>query len=400
MMCQRIGRWPISTIGLGRTLVSSLSRCRCRRPATPPSCPALLPRPAAHRERRLPVAARAARVLLRALGSRQVAWARVRPPHDGGAQPERIDLAAFQQLMASTYGANDAARGVPATVAWLAEEVGELAQAVRKGTARAAARVRRRLAWLASLANQVGIDLADAAGRYAEGCPRCGAIPCTCRHDRRLATPTAGRPSTAEQLGDLHGVERGALAEVVVADEQGQAAAAVDALVAGGSDRRSRGRCRRPAAASGCRSARRRAPRPAARSPARRTAARANSALIDSEWPVNTGTRTHVPDTARSGMSRILRLSLRSFCSSSVSNEPSSTSLPASGRTLKAIGRANFSGSGNTTAAPSWVSSAAPVDDLADLLVELVDAGRARRPRRPGRCWRRGARARPRRAAA
>ena len=53
-------------------------------------------------------------------------------------------------------------------------------------------------------------------------------------------------------------------------------------------------------AGSGCRSARRRAPRPAARWPARPRAAGANSALIDSEWPVKTGTRTHVPDTARS----------------------------------------------------------------------------------------------------
>ena len=91
-------------------------------------------------------------------------------------------------------------------------------------------------------------------------------------------------------------------------------------------------------------------------------------------------------------MPRILRLSLRSFCSSSVSNEPSSTSLPANGSTLKAIGLANFSGAGNATAAPSWVSSRGPVDDLADLLVELVDAGEPGARRRPGRCWRSGAR--------
>ena len=86
---------------------------------------------------------------------------------------------------------------------------------------------------------------------------------------------------------------------------------------------------------------------------------RANVAFSDSEWPANTGTRTHVTDTARSGMPRILRLSLRSFCSSSVSDDPSSTRLPANGSTLKAIGRANVCGSGNRTAAPSWVSSAA-----------------------------------------
>ncbi len=73
-----------------------------------------------------------------------------------------MDLGAFQQLMESTYGANDRERGVPATVAWLAEEVGELAQAVRKGTrAEQEHEFGDVLAWLASLANQVGVDLAD-----------------------------------------------------------------------------------------------------------------------------------------------------------------------------------------------------------------------------------------------
>ena len=51
---------------------------------------------------------------------------------------------------------------MPATVAWLAEEVGELAQAVRKGTrAEQEHEFADVLAWLASLANQVGIDLDD-----------------------------------------------------------------------------------------------------------------------------------------------------------------------------------------------------------------------------------------------
>jgi len=36
-------------------------------------------------------------------------------------------------------------------------------------------------AWLASLASLEGIDLAEAAQKYAEGCPRCGSIPCSCR---------------------------------------------------------------------------------------------------------------------------------------------------------------------------------------------------------------------------
>ena len=92
-----------------------------------------------------------------------------------------MDLAAFQQLMADTYGERDRARGVPATIAWLTEELGELAQAVRKGDRAAQVHeVGDVLAWLASLAGQLGIGLAVAAARYAGGCPRCGAVPCTC----------------------------------------------------------------------------------------------------------------------------------------------------------------------------------------------------------------------------
>jgi NTP pyrophosphatase (non-canonical NTP hydrolase) len=92
-----------------------------------------------------------------------------------------MDLAAFQQLMADTYGERDRARGVAATVAWLTEELGELAQAVRKGDrAQQVHELGDVLAWLASLAGQLGIDLDEAAARYAAGCPRCGALPCTC----------------------------------------------------------------------------------------------------------------------------------------------------------------------------------------------------------------------------
>ena len=102
---------------------------------------------------------------------------------------------------------------------------------------------------------------------------------------------------------------------------------------------------------------------------------RSKAALIDSEWPVNTGTRTHVPDTGRSGSSRILRLSLRSFCSSSVSPEPSSTSLPAKGSTLKAIGPGNFCGRRELDGVAVVGEGGGAVDHLADLLVELVHAG-------------------------
>ena len=66
-------------------------------------------------------------------------------------------------------------------VAWLAEELGELAQAVRKGSPEQQQHeLGDVLAWLASLANQLGLSLEEAAGRYAHGCPTCGRLPCAC----------------------------------------------------------------------------------------------------------------------------------------------------------------------------------------------------------------------------
>jgi NTP pyrophosphatase (non-canonical NTP hydrolase) len=91
------------------------------------------------------------------------------------------DLCDLQRSMQAIYGERDRARGVPATVAWLTEEVGELARAVRKGTVdEQVHELGDVLAWLASLANQLGISLDDAVTRYASGCPRCRATPCAC----------------------------------------------------------------------------------------------------------------------------------------------------------------------------------------------------------------------------
>jgi NTP pyrophosphatase (non-canonical NTP hydrolase) len=92
-----------------------------------------------------------------------------------------MELAAFQDLMARTYGARDTARGVPSSVAWLVEEVGELSQALRKGDADAQLHeIGDVLAWLASITEQQGLSLEDAAARYADGCPRCRTLPCDC----------------------------------------------------------------------------------------------------------------------------------------------------------------------------------------------------------------------------
>ena len=83
--------------------------------------------------------------------------------------------AEFQQLIESTYGRNDRQRGVPATVAWLAEEVGELAQAVRKGTPERAARTSSPTSWPGSprWPTRSASTWRDAVDRYADGCPRC-----------------------------------------------------------------------------------------------------------------------------------------------------------------------------------------------------------------------------------
>jgi NTP pyrophosphatase (non-canonical NTP hydrolase) len=92
-----------------------------------------------------------------------------------------MDIGDLQDVIERTFGERDRARGTPSTVAWLAEEIGELAQAVRKGT------VEQQLhefgdvlAWVATLANQMHIDLNAAVQRYVDGCPRCHALPCAC----------------------------------------------------------------------------------------------------------------------------------------------------------------------------------------------------------------------------
>ena len=83
-----------------------------------------------------------------------------------------MELAEVQDLMERLYGEGDRERGVPSTVAWLCEELGELAQAVRKGTrAQQLHEFGDVLAWLASLANQLDISLDEAIARYVTDPP-------------------------------------------------------------------------------------------------------------------------------------------------------------------------------------------------------------------------------------
>src|SRR5438874_4149649 len=93
-----------------------------------------------------------------------------------------FSLAQLQAIIRSTYDAKDRRRGVEGTFMWFMEEVGELASALRGGSdAEKAAEFADVLAWLATLANAVGVDLEAAVqAKYGAGCPGCGRIPCVC----------------------------------------------------------------------------------------------------------------------------------------------------------------------------------------------------------------------------
>ena len=92
-----------------------------------------------------------------------------------------MELAQLQSTMRAIYMSRDAERGVDATFRWLTEEVGELARAIRTGDREnLELEFGDVLAWTASLANLLDVDLEAAAARYADGCPKCGASPCRC----------------------------------------------------------------------------------------------------------------------------------------------------------------------------------------------------------------------------
>lgn len=95
-------------------------------------------------------------------------------------------ISEFQELIRRTYHARDRRRGLETNMLWLMEEMGELAEAIRKRDRHEAEReVADVLAWLVTIASISGIDVEKAAlAKYGRGCPRCGGIPCTCPEHR------------------------------------------------------------------------------------------------------------------------------------------------------------------------------------------------------------------------
>ncbi len=89
----------------------------------------------------------------------------------------------FQDMMRRIYFHRDSERGAVGTYGWLVEEVGELGEAMKQNDKKALQdEFADVLAWLASLANVVDVDLEAAALRkYGGRCPKCSQSPCRCQ---------------------------------------------------------------------------------------------------------------------------------------------------------------------------------------------------------------------------
>jgi len=93
-----------------------------------------------------------------------------------------LNISEFQLIMRRIYFEKDSDRGAQGTLNRLSDEVDELREAISTDSDEAVSEeLADVLAWLASLANIVGIDLEGAATRkYDNVCPRCASSPCKC----------------------------------------------------------------------------------------------------------------------------------------------------------------------------------------------------------------------------
>ena len=93
-----------------------------------------------------------------------------------------MQVSEFQEMMRHLYFHRDCARGAKGTFDWLVDEVRELGEALKsddkKELENEFADV---LAWLASLANVVEVNLEEATlSKYDGKCPKCRQSPCQC----------------------------------------------------------------------------------------------------------------------------------------------------------------------------------------------------------------------------
>jgi NTP pyrophosphatase (non-canonical NTP hydrolase) len=93
-----------------------------------------------------------------------------------------MHICEFQEMMKNLYFERDKERGKEGTFNWLVDEIAELGEELKgsdkEATEKEFADV---IAWLASLANIMGIDLEKAAlTKYNYRCPKCHHAPCAC----------------------------------------------------------------------------------------------------------------------------------------------------------------------------------------------------------------------------
>ncbi len=93
-----------------------------------------------------------------------------------------MHICEFQNMIRRIYWHKDEARGVEKNFIHLVEEVGELGRAIIDGDpASIKSELADTLAWLATVANVLQVDLEEAAlSKYCNICPKCGSSPCKC----------------------------------------------------------------------------------------------------------------------------------------------------------------------------------------------------------------------------
>lgn len=93
-----------------------------------------------------------------------------------------MQISEFQEMMRCLYFHRDSKRGAEGTYNWLKDEVEELGEALQGDDGEALENeFADVIAWLASLANIVNVDLERAAiNKYDGKCPKCHNSPCQC----------------------------------------------------------------------------------------------------------------------------------------------------------------------------------------------------------------------------
>jgi NTP pyrophosphatase (non-canonical NTP hydrolase) len=93
-----------------------------------------------------------------------------------------VEIREFQNSIRQIYFSRDAKRGADKTFLWFLEEVGELTRSYRRGEGENIGKeMADVMAWLASMANLLGVDLEqEISKKYPRTCSLCRSNPCIC----------------------------------------------------------------------------------------------------------------------------------------------------------------------------------------------------------------------------